>query len=218
MNQSSRSGILRIAIQDRRRLFREGLALILGAEPDLSVVAPASTAKELVKATVGVDLDLVLLELDCSDWDPCRLVAALCKRHQRLAVIGTVGGVEARPSHRAYQAGVRTVFPRDAGMRTLLHTIRSLPDPARPRATPRVIDLTAPSSVLSRRELEVLNAISTGATTQRVAAGMGISPKTVENHKQHIFTKLGVQNQAHAVAVATRMGVLTSDASASLTG
>lgn len=216
MSQSSRSSVLCIAIQDRRRLFREGLALTLGAEPDLAVVAPASTAKDLVKATAGVDLDLVLLELDCSEWDPCRLVAALRKRHQGLGVIGTMAGSEARPSRRAYQAGVRTVFPRDAGMRTLLHTIRSLPNPAR-GARPRVIDLTdEPSPVLSPRELEVLHAISTGATTQRVGAAMGISPKTVENHKQHIFAKLGVQNQAHAVAVATRLGLLTADSLPSL--
>jgi DNA-binding CsgD family transcriptional regulator len=37
---------------------------------------------------------------------------------------------------------------------------------------------------------------------------MGISPKTVENHKQRIFAKLGVQNQAHAVAVAMRSGLV----------
>jgi DNA-binding CsgD family transcriptional regulator len=37
---------------------------------------------------------------------------------------------------------------------------------------------------------------------------MGISPKTVENHKQRIFSKLGVQNQAHAVAVAVRQGLV----------
>jgi len=54
----------------------------------------------------------------------------------------------------------------------------------------------------------VLTGISVGCTTQRVAAALGISPKTVENHKQRIFAKLGVQNQAHAVAVASRRGLL----------
>ena len=49
-------------------------------------------------------------------------------------------------------------------------------------------------------------------TTRRVAAHMGISPKTVENHKQRIFCKLGVQNQAHAVAVAMRRGLLSPSA------
>jgi DNA-binding CsgD family transcriptional regulator len=64
------------------------------------------------------------------------------------------------------------------------------------------------SSVLTRREIEVLDAIGGGSTTRDVAMQMGISPKTVENHKQRIFSKLGVQNQAHAVAVAVRQGLV----------
>jgi len=199
---------LSIAIQDRRRLFREGLVLILGAEPDLSVVAPASTARELVAATEGRAVDIVLLELEGPEWDPCRLAVALSKRHPGLTVIGTVAVADARPSSRAYRAGVRTVFFRDAGMRTLLQTIRSLPGPGRAPEAHRVIDLRDKAPVLSRREVEVLTGISSGCTTRRVADALGISPKTVENHKQRIFAKLGVQNQAHAVAVASRQGLL----------
>jgi len=123
-------------------------------------------------------------------------------------VIGTVAGVDPHPSPRAYQAGVRTVFPRDAGMRTLLQTIRSLPGPGRSSEVHRVVDVRCTAPVLSRREVEVLTGISSGCTTQRVATALGISPKTVENHKQRIFVKLGVQNQAHAVAVASRQGLL----------
>ena len=55
----------------------------------------------------------------------------------------------------------------------------------------------------------MLGEIGAGSTTRGVAETMGISPKTVENHKQRIFSKLGVQNQAHAVAVAMRQGLLT---------
>jgi DNA-binding NarL/FixJ family response regulator len=200
--------ITRIAIQDRQRLFREGLDMVLGGEPDLFVVCTASTASELVTGTVEQPVDLVLLELDASDWDPCRLVAALCKRHPGLAVVGTVVGLEARPTARAYQAGVRSVFARDAGVRTLLQTIRSLPGPARSTVSNRVVNLDERRPVLSAREVEVLGVIGTGATTRSAAEMMGISPKTVENHKQRIFSKLGVQNQAHAVAVALRQGLL----------
>jgi len=208
LNHTDAPRALRIAIQDRQRLFREGIALVLGAEPDLQVVAIAPTAAELVLATAEQPIDLVVLELDVEEWDACRLVAALRKRHPGLAVVGITAGAEGRLPASAYQAGVRSVFPRNAGMRTFLRTLRSLPNPSRAVPADRAFPLEERRGLLSNREIEVLGEIGAGGTTRAVAAHMGISPKTVENHKQRIFCKLGVQNQAHAVAVAMRQGLL----------
>lgn len=63
---------------------------------------------------------------------------------------------------------------------------------------------------LSRREVDVLTLVGTGLTTSGISSRLGISAKTVENHKQRIFSKLGVQSQAHAIAVATREGLISS--------
>jgi DNA-binding NarL/FixJ family response regulator len=173
------------------------------------VAAVAGTAAELVAATAEESLDLVVLELDVEEWDACRLVAALRKRHPGLAVVGITAGADTRLPASAYQAGVRSVFARNAGVRTFMRTIRSLPNPSRAVSTTRVARLEERRPLLSAREVEVLCEIGAGSTTTLVAATMGISPKTVENHKQRIFCKLGVQNQAHAVAVAMRQGLLT---------
>ena len=56
--------------------------------------------------------------------------------------------------------------------------------------------------------LQVLALISGGSTTSQIAERLGISAKTVENRRQALFAKLGVQNQSHAVAVAMRTGLL----------
>ncbi|HYH49046.1 MAG TPA: response regulator transcription factor [Acidimicrobiia bacterium] len=206
-----RAGSLRIAIQDRQRLYREGVALVLAGEDDFEVVATAATAAELVAATAApvCNVDLVVLELDVEDWDACRLVAALRRRHPGLAVVGLLPGDDEELPARAYQAGVRSVFPRNAGIDAFLRTVRSLPNPSK-AAVPadRVVSLDERRPLLSHREVQVLGEIGAGSTTRLVAEAMGISPKTVENHKQRIFAKLGVQNQAHAVAVAMRQGLL----------
>ena len=213
-----REGAVRIAIQDRQRLYREGVALVLAGEPDLEVVATAATASELVTLTAETHIDLVVLELDVEDWDACRLVAALRKRHAGLAVVGLLPGDNDELPARAYQAGVRSVFPRNAGIRAFLRTVRSLPSPSRAAvpADNKVIHLDERRPLLSGREIQVLGEIGAGSTTRVVAETMGISPKTVENHKQRIFSKLGVQNQAHAVAVAMRQGLLSPSAGPTL--
>jgi two-component system, NarL family, response regulator NreC len=58
------------------------------------------------------------------------------------------------------------------------------------------------TSDLTSREREVLGAVSDGLSTKAVAHHLGISVKTVENHKTRIFDKLGVRSQAEATAVA----------------
>jgi DNA-binding NarL/FixJ family response regulator len=73
-------------------------------------------------------------------------------------------------------------------------------------------------SALTDRELEVLRLIGAGRTTRQISEGLGISQRTVENHKRRIFAKLDVQSQAHAVASAARLGLLTLPAAAVVDG
>jgi DNA-binding CsgD family transcriptional regulator len=61
---------------------------------------------------------------------------------------------------------------------------------------------------LTSREIDVLHLIGDGRTTRQMSDRLGISQKTVENHKQRIFDKLGVQNQGHAIAIAMRRGLI----------
>jgi DNA-binding NarL/FixJ family response regulator len=67
---------------------------------------------------------------------------------------------------------------------------------------------------LSTRELQILRLLADGRSTKAAAAQLSISPKTVENHKTRIFAKLGVRNQAQAVAIALSKGLLGVDGSA----
>jgi DNA-binding CsgD family transcriptional regulator len=63
---------------------------------------------------------------------------------------------------------------------------------------------------LTSRQLEVLRLVGAGYTTREISARLGVSAKTVEHHKQNIFKRLGVHNQAHAVSIAMRRGLVGS--------
>lgn len=64
------------------------------------------------------------------------------------------------------------------------------------------------TTMLTRRELEVLRLIADGANTKRLAERLHVSPSTIRNHAQNIFTKLGVHSRLEAVAYATRHRLL----------
>ena len=64
------------------------------------------------------------------------------------------------------------------------------------------------TSPLEKYSRQILALISGGFTTAQMAARLGISSKTIESRRQTLFSKLGVQNQSHAIAVAMRSGLL----------
>jgi DNA-binding NarL/FixJ family response regulator len=84
----------------------------------------------------------------------------------------------------------------------------------------RVIEL--PSRVarpaLTPRQIEVVQLIARGFTSHEIAGELGVRPKTVENYKQRAFVRLGVQNQAHAVARCARMGLVGDGLVSTLAG
>ena len=143
-------------------------------------------------------------------------MAAIRRSVPRLTVIGLSG---IRPSSdevaTARRTGISAVVSRDTGIDGILNALRTSTNPS---ASDRVTSVrrTAPSpgsprTMLTGRELEILSVVATGLTSTAVANRLQISHKTVENHKQHIFAKLGVQNQAHAVSTALRSGVMRPD-------
>ena len=202
---------LRVAVQQRQRLYRVGLCQLLAAEDDLEVVVMATTGRELLDGCRDHRPDTVLLEGEPGDPELLRTVAGLRRGRPEVTVIGlTVSTVTPQQLAWARRSGMRALVPRREGMGGILAALRAGSDTA---ASRRPLPLcqgrpTSSATVLTERELEVLGLVGAGLTSAAVAHQLRISPKTVENHKQRIFAKLGVQSQAHAVSVAMRTGLM----------
>jgi DNA-binding NarL/FixJ family response regulator len=202
----------RVVVQQRQRLYREGVTQLLSSEPDVEVVAAVMTEAELVLACQEHLPDVALIEVDPAVMDSHRVIAALRRSQPRLVVIGLAASAATmEQTTRARRGGMSTVVGRDAGIAGILTALRTSN-----RAMPnyRQSALTAPPpqpSMLTGRELEILSLVGAGLTSVAISTRLHISHKTVENHKQRMFAKLGVQNQAHAVSVAIRGGLLRPD-------
>jgi DNA-binding NarL/FixJ family response regulator len=200
---------VRIVVQHRQRFFREGLALLLRREPDVDELGTAVGSTDIAAVCASTAPDVVLLEIDSDEWDPCRVAAALRRTHRRVHFVGLHAADRGPEAVRAGYAGIRAVVHQKDGIEPILAAVRAVPH--RPFAPIVVPNATQLPGALTRREIDVLSLVSAGWTSREISERLSISYKTVENHKQRIFEKLGVQNQAHAVAVAMRRGVISAE-------
>jgi DNA-binding CsgD family transcriptional regulator len=67
---------------------------------------------------------------------------------------------------------------------------------------------STPAPRLTPREMGIVYLMSAGHSTPEIAGLLELRPRTVENHKRHIYAKLGVSSQSHAVALAISLGLL----------
>ncbi|WP_173123882.1 response regulator transcription factor [Kibdelosporangium persicum] len=196
--------VLSIVLQHHNRLFREMLAAHLAREPDITVLGTAASGPELVQLCDLRRPAVALFEADAPRWSNERLVSLLLPPGRLMRMIGLHQSLTTAHVIRAYEAGVSALVPYSGGLEPLLAAIRA---PSSAIETARA--KRGGGDALTQRELEVLYLVCAGYPPRQIGLELGISPHTVENHKQRIFTKLGVHSQAHAAASAVRLGLLS---------
>ena len=181
-----------IAVLDRRPLVRDGLVAALTAA-GLDAVGVDGLAE-----LDAVCPDVVVVDAPDSADDAVRALdgAALAAR-----VVVAHRGPDAHAVLRG--RSVRLVAAA-GGLGSVVAAVVEHGRKVRLRWQPASIGPVA----LSAREASILRAVSSGATSKETGERLGISTRTVENHKRRIFLKLGARNQAQAVAVAARAGML----------
>ncbi|ONI70794.1 hypothetical protein ALI144C_50280 [Actinosynnema sp. ALI-1.44] len=196
--------VLSVVLQHHNRLFREMLAAHLAREPDIAMLGTAASGPELIQLCDLRRPTVALFEADAPRWSNERLVSLLLPPGRLMRMIGLHQSLTTAHVIRAYEAGVSALVPYSGGLEPLLAAIRA---PSSAIETARA--KRGGGDALTQRELEVLYLVCAGYPPRQIGLELGISPHTVENHKQRIFNKLGVHNQAHAAASAVRLGLLT---------
>jgi DNA-binding NarL/FixJ family response regulator len=194
-----------VVLQHQNRLVRELMATHLTREPGLTLAGTVASAPELVQLCRLCRPEVAVFQADAPRWSNDRLVTLLLEPGRRLRMVGVHEVLPAAYVIRAYEAGISALVSSTRGLEALVEAIKV------PSAAVEITRLDkGRRQALTTRELEVLYLISAGYAPRQVAAELGISLHTVEHHKQRIFAKLDVHNQAHAAASATRLGLMAS--------
>jgi DNA-binding NarL/FixJ family response regulator len=201
---------IRVLCVDDHRLMREGVARIVGVQPDMEVVAEASNGEQAVTQFVASRPDVTLMDLQLpvtSGPEAARRIREL-DGAARIIVLTMYRGDE--DIHRAFEAGAMGYVMKDTISDDLIHVIREV-HAGRRVVTPEIqqaLDEHARLPSLSLREWQVLELMAEGMRNKEIAAALGISGDTVGMHVKNLYTKLNVHDRTAAVTTAIRRGII----------
>ncbi|MFJ6559049.1 response regulator [Streptomyces sp. NPDC091412] len=201
--------IIRLLLAEDQQMMRGALALLLGMEDDMEVVAQVSAGDAIVDAALTHRPDVALLDIELPGMSGLDAAAELREQAPgcRVLILTTFG----RPGYlrRAMEAGAGGFLVKDGPVEELAAAIRrvlageTVVDPALAAAA-----LSAGPSPLTARECDVLRASADGATVADVAAKLHLSESTVRNYLSAAIGKTGTRNRMEAVREARRQGWL----------
>ncbi len=206
----SNAADIRILSVDDHPLLREGIATIVNSQPDMLLVAAASTGKEAIQRFRELQPDVTLMDLRLPDLSGIDAMIAIRTEfpEARIIMLTTFeGDVEIQ---RALEAGARGYMLKSMPPRDLVEVIRQV-HAGKKRVPPEVAAHLAEhlsDEALTQREIDVLRHVSGGNRNRDIGERLFISEETVKVHVKHIMEKLGASDRTQAIAIAVRRGII----------
>jgi DNA-binding NarL/FixJ family response regulator len=200
-----------VLIADDHPVVRQGLAVLLEVQDDITLVGEASDGQQAVELTVQHEPDVLLLDLKLPVLDGMAVLGQLRERGARTRALVLTSATDLSGPSLAVQAGAAGFLYKDVDPDALVRAIRSVHDghtvlapgaaglvAARPCGDARGI------AALTGREREVLALLADGRSNRQIARLLGVSEKTVKTHVSAVLAKLGVADRTQAALLAVR--------------
>jgi len=203
----------RVLLVDDHALLRTGVANIINQEPDLQVIAEAANGAEAVDAFRDHRPDVTLLDLRMPVMEGVEAVRHIREIDSQARVIVLTTYDADEDIARALQAGAKAYVLKDISADALvacIHDVLAGKTYVAPAVAAKLAERVTRIQ-LTPRELSTLRLMADGKANKEIAAGLGISERTVKTHLGHLFEKLGVTSRTEAVKVATRRGLVRLD-------
>ena len=218
MSTGSSERAIRVLIIEDHDLFRTGLAAFLEEQPDIEVVAQASTGRMGVRLAAELAPEIVVMDLHLPDLDGFEAIPEILAARPDTRVVTLTAATDDIDIAAALRAGACAYLVKDSPIDDVTAAIRAASTGSAwlsPRAADAVLNRlrTDPSGVhedpatsgeLSAREIDVLRLLSRGMENTEIAEALDISPSTVKNHVSSILGKLGLSNRIQAAVYAVR--------------
>ncbi len=210
---------IQIILAEDHRITREGLVNMLKDQPDMEVVGEAGNGREAIRLARELSPDLVIMDVTMPDLNGIDSTRIITSSPKNVKVIALSMYSDKQFVQGMMQAGASGYLLKDCAFNELAHAVRAVfkgdtylsPGIAGIVVEDYVSKLktsaSSASSVLTRREREVLQMISEGESTRHIASKLAISIKTVETHRRQMMGKIGIRTVAGLTKYAIREGL-----------
>jgi DNA-binding NarL/FixJ family response regulator len=202
MIHDAMSGI-RIAIVDDHDLFREGIKLVLNQIEEFNVVFDTSDGNRFVEALDNIQFDIVLMDIEMPAINGIQTTHLSLNAKPDLKIIALTMFSDTGHYTQMIQAGVRGFILKKANKFELQQAITTVyqggnyfSQEIMRKLAYQFSNYARGSETLTSRELEIIQLICQGFTSQEISEKLHISNKTVETHRFNIFQKANVKNTA----------------------
>ena len=201
---------IKLLIADDHAIVRQGLATILGFQPDFAVVGEAEDGQDAVDKARALHPDIVIMDLMMPVLNGSDATARIRREDPGAKVVILTSYADSADLSRALENGAVGILSKTAPKEDLfacLHAVANgetvIADDIR-----RTLDENDSVLELTPRQLDILQALSRGLTNGEIAKLLGLSTAGIKFHLLTIFRKLGVANRSEAVDIAHRKHLL----------
>jgi two-component system invasion response regulator UvrY len=209
--------MIKVTIVDDHELVRTGIIRILKDEPDLEIVAEASSGEEAIQLVKQHQPDVVLMDVNMPGIGGFEATRKLIQMYPDLKVIVVTIHVDDPFPSRMLQAGAMGYLTKGCGVDEIINAIREVNTGRRYISADVAQHLAlklmpggeeSPFDSLSPRELQVMLMLTQGTKVQEISDKLCLSPKTVSTYRHRLYDKLGVSSDVALTRLAMRYGMV----------
>ena len=207
---STDSSQIRILAVDDHALVRDGIAGLVGVQPDMVMVGEASNGREAIQQFRTLHPDVTLMDLQMPEMNGIEALIAIRNEFPDAKVIVLTTYAGDVQILRALKAGAQAYLLKNTLHKELLETIRAVHAGKKslsPEASYEIAE-HATDDALTPAEIAVLRLIAAGNANKQIADQLSITEETVKSRVKNILSKLGANDRTHAAMIGLKRGII----------
>jgi DNA-binding NarL/FixJ family response regulator len=210
---------IKILIADDHKIIREGLRALIEKKPGMEVIGEVENGRKAVQLVQELLIDIIVMDIAMPDLNGIEATRQIVARAPSIKVIALSMHSDKRFVVEMLKAGASGFLLKDCAFEELIYAINAV-RANRTYLSPKIADMMIKDyvrllpmgdlsvfSVLTPRQRQVLQLLSEGKGTSRIAHDLQVSVKTVETYRQQIMDKLNIHSIAELTKYAIREGL-----------